>query len=248
MAVEVPAPTQFDVVAIGLRLARIGERRAKAGTRLDGNVVESRFSVPGVLFIPTVTVAAAVLPAFLRAVRQHAQALIQSLNRSPIGAGRILRIRRRLRKGGRHGYRESQKERRQAPAKLATGKTDSGTVLHLTDSKVEIVGARLHVIRRTHITQQKFPQPEKMGRYIPKAKAGIAAGPCCSVGRNPQWMSNCSGCSAGSLFTMIVRPVISSSSFSQRALFPFSVFTTSGCTRSITSCRSRCFCILRISI
>src|SRR5208337_2562135 len=62
-----------------------------------------------------------------------------------------------------------------------------------------------------------------------------------------QWISNCSWCSAGSDFTMMVFLVSSSISFSRYALFAFSAFATSGFTRNITSLCSRCFEILRIS-
>lgn len=46
-------------------------------------------------------------------------------------------------------------------------------------------------------------------------------------GRYP-WMSNCSGGSAGSLFTIMVLPLISSSSFSHFALLALRILTTSG--------------------
>jgi hypothetical protein len=62
-----------------------------------------------------------------------------------------------------------------------------------------------------------------------------------------QLISNCSWCSAGSLFTITVFLVISSISISGLPLLALSALATSGFTRSITSACSRCFAILRIS-
>src|SRR3954447_4229134 len=79
-AVEVPAPAQFDVVAESLRLAGVGERRAKPGAGLDGQVVESRLPVLGILLITPIPVTPAVLSTLLRVVREHPRPLIQSLS------------------------------------------------------------------------------------------------------------------------------------------------------------------------
>jgi hypothetical protein len=63
-----------------------------------------------------------------------------------------------------------------------------------------------------------------------------------------QLMSNCSWCSAGSLFTITVFLVSSSISSRARPLLALSALATSGFTRNITSVWSRCLAILRISM
>src|SRR3954447_24683021 len=78
-AVKVPAPAQFDVVAESLRLAGVGERRAKPGAGLDRYVVESRLPISGILLVTTVSITAAILPTLLRMVREHPGPLIQVL-------------------------------------------------------------------------------------------------------------------------------------------------------------------------
>src|ERR1700739_3388097 len=64
-------------------------------------------------------------------------------------------------------------------------------------------------------------QKKKDGRFRPSLVVVLKA----------ELVSNFSWCPAGSLFTMIVRLVSSSISFSSRALFDFNSFATSGCTR-----------------
>ena len=61
------------------------------------------------------------------------------------------------------------------------------------------------------------------------------------------WISNCSGCSAGSLFTRMFLPTRSSNSVSHRALLDLRIFTVSGFTRRTTSELSKCFRIFRNS-
>jgi len=66
--------------------------------------------------------------------------------------------------------------------------------------------------------------------------------------RGDQWISNCSGCRLGSLFTRMVFPDISSISWSHLPPPLLSCFTVSGFTRSMMSPLSICLCIFRISM
>jgi hypothetical protein len=76
-------------------------------------------------------------------------------------------------------------------------------------------------------------------RYLPRyldtdwsgGRKGFQFGPGERAHRGPEiypWMSNCSGGNVGSLFTMMVFWVISSSSLSHLALLALSTLTTSG--------------------
>ena len=84
MLIEIPAAAELDVVAKGLGTLGIADRRIETSTRFDGQMMETRFTVSGVLLVPAVPIAAAVLAAVLGTIREHAQTRFGGLIR---GAG-----------------------------------------------------------------------------------------------------------------------------------------------------------------